>query len=411
METEGQGEGASRSAGQRPASRVQIFDTTLRDGEQSPGCSMSASEKLRMAHALAELRVDVIEAGFAASTREEVEAIAMIGREVQGPVITALARATEGDIRDAARALEGADRPRIHVFIATSDVHLERKLRIGRAECVDRAARFVEAACSMVGDVEFSAEDATRSDLDFLAEVVGAAVSAGASTINLPDTVGYALPREVSHMVRTILQRVPSAAERTLSVHCHDDLGLAVANTLAGVEAGARQVECTINGIGERAGNASLEEIVMALRVRQEALGFETGVRHERLFATSHLLTSLTGVSPQPNKAIVGKNAFAHEAGIHQHGVLADPRTYEIMTPEMVGAPGSSLVLGKHSGKHGLEARYRALGYELTPERLERVARDFKKLADRKKEVRDEDLISILEDAGAATPASPQVLR
>ena len=377
-------------------SRILIFDTTLRDGEQSPGSSMIASEKLRMARELAELGVDVIEAGFAASTRDEVEAIAAIGREVRGPVIAALARAHDDDIREAARALEGSERPRIHVFIATSDIHLERKLRIGREQCLERAVRAVELALTFVDDVEFSAEDATRTDLDFLCRVVEAAVGAGAGTINVPDTVGYALPNEVARMVRTLHERVPRLSERVVSVHCHDDLGLAVANSLAGVEAGARQVECTINGIGERAGNASLEEIVMALRVRAHELGRETGIRHERLYRASRLLSYLTGVAPQPNKAIVGQNAFAHEAGIHQHGVLSDPRTYEIMTPEMVGAPASSLVLGKHSGKHGLEARYRSMGYELTPEELERVAQDFKRLADRKKEILDEDLLSIL---------------
>jgi 2-isopropylmalate synthase len=378
-------------------SRVFVFDTTLRDGEQSPGCSMMASEKLRMARELAELNVDVIEAGFAASTREEVEAIAVIGREVRGPVVAALARATADDIRTAAHALERAERPRIHVFIATSDVHLERKLRIDREECIERTGRAVELARSYVDDVEFSAEDATRTELRFLHRVVETASHAGASTINLPDTVGYALPHEIDRMIRTTIERVPALAHSTVSVHCHDDLGLAVANSLAGVEAGARQVECTINGIGERAGNASLEEIVMALRVRQDALGLHTAVRHERLYGASRLLSSLTGVAPQPNKAIVGRNAFAHEAGIHQHGVLADPRTYEIMTPEMVGAPPSSLVLGKHSGKHGLEARYRALGYTLTPQELERVASDFKKLADGKKQILDADLISLLD--------------
>jgi 2-isopropylmalate synthase len=385
--------------------RVLIFDTTLRDGEQSPGCSMSASEKLRMAHELAELGVDVVEAGFAASAAEEVKAIRTIGSELRGIGVAALARATESDVREAARALDGAERPRVHVFIATSDVHLQHKLRIGREECIDRAARFVELARSLVQEVEFSAEDATRTELDFLCRVVEAAVAAGAGTVNLPDTVGYALPDEVAHMVRTLRRRVPSLAERTVSVHCHDDLGLAVANSLAGVEAGARQVECTVNGIGERAGNASLEEIAMALQVRQDALRLRTGIHHQRLYGASRLLSSLTGVVPHPNKAIVGKNAFAHEAGIHQHGMLADRRTYEIMSPEMVGAPGSRLVLGRHSGKHGLEARLRALGYALSPEELESVACDFKRLADRRKEVFDEDLVSILRARSIQAPA------
>lgn len=377
-------------------SRILMFDTTLRDGEQSPGASMIASEKVRMAHELAELRVDVIEAGFAASGPDEVDAIRRIGRDVRGPVIAALARATEGDVREAARALEHAERPRIHVFLATSDLHLEHKLRMTRGECLERAERAVELARSLVDDVEFSAEDATRTDLDFLCRVVEGASAAGASTINVPDTVGYALPHEITHMVETLLHRIPALRDRVLSVHCHDDLGLAVANSLAGVAAGARQVECTINGIGERSGNASLEEIVMALRVRREDTGHETAVRHDRLFRASRLLSHLTGITPQPNKAIVGKNAFSHEAGIHQHGVLANRRTYEIMTPEMVGAPSTSLVLGKHSGRHGLEARYRALGYDLTPEELDRVSRDFKRLAVRKDEILDEDLLSLL---------------
>jgi 2-isopropylmalate synthase len=282
------------------------------------------------------------------------------------------------------------------VFIATSDIHLGHKLRIGRDECVERAARAVALARTLVDDVEFSAEDATRTDLDFLCRVVEAAVSAGADTINVPDTVGYAIPGEMAHIVRTLRARVPGLGGRTVSVHCHDDLGLAVANSLAAVAAGARQVECTVNGIGERAGNAALEEIVMALRVRADGLEHETGVRAERLYRASRTLSYLTGIHPQPNKAIVGRNAFAHEAGIHQHGMLAERSTYEIMTPEMVGVPGSTLVMGKHSGRHGLEARYRELGYTLAPEELERVAVDFKALADRKKEILDEDLLSIL---------------
>ena len=380
----------------RTMARIFVFDTTLRDGEQSPGASMIASEKLRMAHELAELRVDVLEAGFAASTLDEKEAIRRIGREVRGPIVTALARATDSDIHAAAEALEGTPRPRIHVFIATSELHLRHKLRISEEECLERAAHAVSLARSLVDDVEFSAEDATRTNLDFLCRVVDAAVREGATTLNLPDTVGYALPHEIAHMMRTVRERVPLLEERVLSAHCHDDLGLAVANTLAAVEAGARQVECTVNGIGERAGNAALEEIVMALRVRADGLEHHTEIRHERLHRASRLLAYLTGITPQPNKAIVGQNAFAHEAGIHQHGVLTEPRTYEIMTPEMVGAPASSLVLGKHSGRHGLEARYRDLGYDLTPEELDRVAEDFKKLADRKKEILDEDLLSIL---------------
>ena len=376
--------------------RILVFDTTLRDGEQSPGSSMTASEKLRMAHELADLGVDVLEAGFAASSDDEVRAISRIAREVRGTRVAALARCSETDIIAAARSLEGAERARIHVFIATSDLHLAHKLRVDRDTCVERAVRAVTFARTFVDDVEFSAEDATRTDLDFLCRVVEAAVEAGATTINVPDTVGYAVPPEITHMVSTLFERVPALADRVVSAHCHDDLGLAVANSLAAVDAGARQVECTVNGIGERAGNAALEEVVMALRVRADVLGHETGVRSERLHRASRLLSYLTGIHPQPNKAIVGRNAFAHEAGIHQHGMLSERATYEIMTPEMVGARESTLVLGKHSGRHGLEARYRDLGYALTPEELDRVARDFKELADRKKDILDEDLISIL---------------
>ncbi len=376
--------------------RILVFDTTLRDGEQSPGASMTAGEKLRMAHEIADLGVDVIEAGFAASSPEDAEAIAQVARDVRGPVVAALARAAASDVEAAARCVGPALRPRIHTFIATSDIHLSRKLRIGRAECIDRAASAVELARTFVDDVEFSAEDATRSDFDFLCEVVAAAVQAGATTINVPDTVGYALPAEMSRSVRDLLDRVPGLADRIVSVHCHDDLGLAVANSLAAVDAGARQVECTVNGIGERAGNAALEEIVMALRVRSDAGGHDTAVRSEGLYRASRTLAHLTGIHPQPNKAVVGRNAFSHEAGIHQHGMLQDPGTYEIMTPAMVGQPASDLVLGRHSGRHGLEARFRKLGYTLTPEDLDRVSRDFKDLAKRKKDVLDEDLVSLL---------------
>lgn len=376
--------------------RITIFDTTLRDGEQSPGASMTSAEKIRMAHELSALGVDVIEAGFAASSVDEARAIRDIATGVDGPIVAALARAHEGDVNAAGKALEGARRPRIHVFIATSDLHLEHKLGISRDECVERAAEAVRLARTWVDDVEFSAEDATRSDLDFLCKVVEATLQAGATTINLPDTVGYAVPSEIRSMIGTVRTNVPELDQCVLSVHCHDDLGLAVANTLAGIEAGARQVECTVNGIGERAGNAALEEIVMVLKVRQDDLGHHTEVQTERLSRASRLLSYLTGIQPQPNKAIIGKNAFAHEAGIHQHGVLNDPSTYEIMTPEMVGLTRNTLVLGKHSGRHGLEARLSDLGYTLTPEELTRVAESFKALADRKKDILDEDLISIL---------------
>ena len=357
---------------------------------------MTAAEKLRMGHELGELGVDVLEAGFAAASPDEVAAIAAIAREVAGPRITALARAHSEDIEAAARSVEPAAKPGIHVFIATSDIHLERKLGIGKEECLDRAGEAVRLARTFVEDVEFSAEDATRSDPDFLTRVVQVAVEAGAKTINLPDTVGYALPDEIREMIGGLRDRVPGLDQCVISTHCHDDLGLAVANSLAAVEAGARQVECTMNGIGERAGNAALEEVVMALRVRENGLGHETGIQHDRLYRTSRLLSYLTGIQPQPNKAIVGRNAFSHEAGIHQHGMLNDPRTYEIMTPAMVGVSRSTLVMGKHSGRHGLEARLAELGYTLSPEELMAVSERFQELADRKKEILDEDLISIL---------------
>jgi 2-isopropylmalate synthase len=376
--------------------RITIFDTTLRDGEQSPGSSLTASEKLRMAHELAALGVDVIEAGFAASSPEDAQAIRLIAEEVEGPVIAALARSSREDIDRCAEALEPAARSRIHVFLATSDIHLERKLGITRSDAIEKIAASVAYARSLSDDVEFSAEDAMRTDIDFLCEAIGAAVAAGATTLNIPDTVGYALPGEVFTTIRTLLERVPGLCDRVISTHCHDDLGLAVANSLAAVAAGARQIECTVNGIGERAGNAALEELVMAIAVRADDIGHETGVLSDRLYRTSRLLTYLTGIEPQPNKAVVGRNAFAHEAGIHQHGVINDPRTYEIMTPEMVGAPGSALVLGKHSGRHGLEKRYEALGYTLTPEDLARVTEAFTALAGRKRTVLDEDLLSIL---------------
>jgi len=376
--------------------RIRVFDTTLRDGEQSPGATMTPAEKLRLAHAIDDLGVDVIEAGFPISSPDDHLAVRKIAREVRRPVIAALARARSLDIRSAAEALEGAERPRIHVFIATSPLHLESKLCISEEECVDRAVSAVMEARRYTDDVEFSAEDATRTPLPFLSRVVRAALEAGATTINVPDTVGYAHPAEIRAMVETLLETVPGLREQTLSVHCHNDLGLAVANSLAGIEGGARQVECTVNGIGERAGNAALEEVVMALRVRPDRDLPDTGVRAHRIYPTSKLLSRITGLHPQPNKAIVGRNAFAHEAGIHQDGMLKERTTYEIMEPRTVGVPGSTLVLGKHSGRHALEARYRELGHELPSEDLERAWRLFKLLADQKKQVLDEDLLTIL---------------
>ncbi|MBI4538893.1 MAG: 2-isopropylmalate synthase [Gemmatimonadetes bacterium] len=389
--------------------RITVFDTTLRDGEQSPGATMTPAEKLRMAHQLDALGVDVIEAGFPVSSPDDFGAVRSIARDVRRPVIAALARTTEGDIERAAQALAEAARPRLHVFIATSDLHLRHKLGIARDECLERAARAVELARRHTDDVEFSAEDATRSDIAFLCRVVEAAIEAGATTINIPDTVGYAYPSEMRSIITTLREAVKGIEGIVLSVHCHNDLGLAVANTLTAVEAGVRQVECTVNGIGERAGNASMEEIVMTLKVRGELLGHDTGINTKEIYRTSQLLALLTGIHPQPNKAIVGKNAFAHEAGIHQDGVIKHRMTYEIMTPQLVGAPGTRLVLGKHSGRHALERRYRELGYELSREDLDRCYRLFKLLADQKKTILDEDLITILHHG--TMEDSPQVFR
>ncbi|MGQ0812844.1 MAG: 2-isopropylmalate synthase [Gemmatimonadota bacterium] len=376
--------------------RVAVFDTTLRDGEQSPGASMTPHEKLRMAHQLDALGVDVLEAGFPISSPADADAVSSIAREVRRPVIAALARAHAQDIDEAGAALELAERPRIHVFIATSDLHLERKLRIGRAECLERTASSVERARRYTDDVEFSAEDATRTDVAFLCRVIEAAIGAGATTINLPDTVGYSHPAEYRQLFETVLKAVPRARDVVLSAHCHNDLGLAVANSLAAIEAGARQVECTVNGIGERAGNAALEEIVMALRTRRDSFPYQTGVSTQEIARSSRLLAYLTGMQPQANKAIVGKNAFAHEAGIHQDGMLKERMTYEIMTPQSVGVRDTDLVLGKHSGRNALSQRYRALGYELEEEELSRAYQLFKLLAAQKKTILDEDLISIM---------------
>ena len=377
--------------------RVMIFDTTLRDGEQSPGASMTAAEKLRMAHQLDDLGVDVIEAGFPISSPADFASVRRIASEVTRPVIAGLARVELADIDRAAQALEAAERPRLHVFLATSDIHLRHKLRFSRDECLERVVAGVERARAHVDDVEFSAEDATRTDLPFLCAVMQAAIAAGATTINIPDTVGYTHPAEYRKIIATLRAMVPGIDDVTISVHCHDDLGLAVSNSLAALESGARQVECTVNGIGERAGNAALEEIVMALRVRPDGYPFETGVRTTELYRTSQLLTHLTGIHPQPNKAIVGRNAFAHEAGIHQDGVIKERTTYEIMTPSMVGVPESQLVLGKHSGRNALVRRYGELGYELSIDETARVYKLFKMLADQKKEIFDEDLIAILQ--------------
>jgi 2-isopropylmalate synthase len=377
-------------------SRIQVFDTTLRDGEQAPGFSMTAAEKLRLAQQLDRLGVDIIEAGFPISSDGDFDAVRTIAGAVRRPIIAGLARAIPADIDRAWAALCQAARPRIHVFLATSDIHLDHKLRISRAECLAQVASAVAHARAYCDDVEFSAEDATRSDLAFLCEIAEAAVAAGATTINLPDTVGYALPTDIERMFTAVGARVDKRA--VLSAHCHNDLGLAVANSLAAVLAGARQVECTINGIGERAGNASLEEIVMALEVRADALPHRTGIQTQGLVPTSNTLSSIVGVSVPPNKAIVGANAFAHEAGIHQDGMLKHELTYEIMRPESVGAPGTRLVLGKHSGMRGLDARCRALGHRLRQPELERLYVRVTALADRTKSVDDEQLTAIIRE-------------
>jgi len=375
--------------------RVRIFDTTLRDGEQSPGCSMTRAQKLTMARVLAELGVDTLEAGFAAASADDFDAVAAIARAVRGTGVAALARCQRHDIERAAKALEGAERPRIHVFIATSDLHLGAKLRMSRAQALDAATAAVELARRFVDDVEFSAEDASRSDPDYLAEVFSHAVAAGATTLNVPDTVGYAVPAEYGALFAHLRRSVRGIERAVLSCHCHDDLGLAVANSLAAVENGARQVECTLNGIGERAGNAALEEIVMALRTRAAHYGLGTDIRTPRLYPASRQLAALTGSAVARNKAIVGENAFAHESGIHQHGMLRNRATYEIMSPEDVGVPRSQLVLGKHSGRAALADRLRELGFTLDEAALNQAFAHFKALADRKKEVFDADLEAI----------------
>jgi len=383
---------------------VIIFDTTLRDGEQAPGNAMSPEAKLRLARQLDVLGVDVIEAGFPAASQGDLRGVQQVAEVVRRPIIAALARCHERDIDAAAEALQPAQRKRIHVFIATSDLHLEQKLRIDRAECIERVRTAVRRARGHAADVEFSAEDATRTDLDFLCRVVLVAITEGATTINLPDTVGYTTPAEYAALFRTVRDRVPEVEKVVLSAHCHDDLGLAVANSLAAIEAGAGQVECTINGIGERAGNAALEEIVMAARVRPQVVAFQCGVNPREIVRTSRLLSHEIGVFPQPNKAIVGRNAFAHEAGIHQHGMLQNGLTYEIISPETVGAGGSSIVLGKHSGRHALERRYRQLGYEPDAETLEQLYQAFTTLADKKRQILDEDLLTLLHEGFNRAP-------
>jgi len=384
-------------------SMIRIFDTTLRDGEQAPGCSMTLTEKLRVAKALAELKVDIIEAGFPAASPGDFESVKEIAERNFGPVICGLARCNPADIEKVYEAVKGAENHRIHVFVATSAIHREHKLKMAKEEIIKSAVGAITMARELVDDVEFSPEDASRTELAYLAEVVSAAIEAGAGTVNIPDTVGYTVPAEFDRLFRYLKDHVERIDDVILSVHCHNDLGMAVANSLAAVNAGARQIECTINGIGERAGNCSLEEAVMAIKTRSEFFGLETGIDTTRLYPTSRLVSNITGMHPPRNKAIVGENAFAHEAGIHQHGMLQHASTYEIMRPEDVGLSKSNLVLGKHSGRHAFRDRILELGFELDEFETNRAFQEFKKLADKKKDIYDGDLEAIIMNASAAT--------
>jgi 2-isopropylmalate synthase len=392
--------------------RLLFFDTTLRDGEQSPGCSMTQHEKLAMAHALEDLGVDILEAGFAISSDGDFAAIQAVAREIRQPRITSLARAKREDIERAAAALEPAERSRIHIFLAGSDIHLEYKLKISREAALEQAAKSVALARTYVDDVEFSPEDSTRTSIDFLCKIVQVAIEAGATTINMPDTVGYSVPNEYGAMFRTVRERVPGADKVIFSSHCHNDLGLAVANSLAAIDGGARQIECTINGIGERAGNAALEEIAAAISVRFDQYPVGHNLKLDQLYPASQQLAKVISFAPSPNKAVVGSNAFAHEAGIHQHGVLSNPLTYEIMTPASVGVPTNRMVLGKHSGRHALRSRLHDLGYQLVASDLDAAYRAFTELADKKKAIYDQDLINLVahhkrhEDLISAEPIS-----
>lgn len=378
--------------------RIYIFDTTLRDGEQAPGYSMNLDEKIRMAVQLETLGVDILEAGFAIASPGDFASVQAIARELKNVTVASLSRALEKDIDAAWEAVKPARKPRIHTFLATSDLHLQYKLKISREVALEKAVAMVKYARNLCGEVEFSLEDATRTDLDYLCKVVEAVIDAGASVVNLPDTVGYASPDDMTRMVGTAMNKVPNIDKAIIAVHCHNDLGLAVANSLAGLKAGARQAECTICGIGERAGNAAMEEIAMAIRTRNDAYPFSYNLKTEEIYRTSRLLTQVTGVKPNPSKAIVGANAFAHESGIHQHGMMANSLTYEIMTPESVGVHDTSLVLGKHSGQHAFEKRMTDLGYVLGKDESKRLFGEFKNLADRKKTITDRDLIALVEN-------------
>jgi 2-isopropylmalate synthase len=375
--------------------RVYIFDTTLRDGEQSPGCSMNVPEKIRMARKLVELGVDILEAGFPIASEGDFEAVDAISREFPWAQVAALGRACTLDVERAAQSLKHARRPRIHTFIATSDIHLKYKLKKSRQQVLEEAVAAVELAREYVDDVEFSAEDGARTDPDYLEAICRAVVAAGARTVNIPDTVGYSVPYEYAALINRIVKALGDCA--IVSVHCHDDLGLATANSIAAVEAGARQIECTINGIGERAGNCALEEVVMLFKTRQDRLPYDTGIRTEHLYSASQMLASMISFGPQPNKAIVGRNAFAHEAGIHQDGYLKEKTTYEIMDPHSVGVPESRLVLGKHSGRHALKKRTEDLGYDLSKDELQSLYERFTALADNKKGLLDEEIVELIE--------------
>ncbi len=383
---------------------IRIFDTTLRDGEQSPGASMNVHEKLSVAKQLAKLGVDVIEAGFAFSSPGDFEAIKTIGGEVEGPIICSLARAREEDIKSAWEALKDTPKKRIHTFHSTSDIHLKHQFRVSREEALKRSVEMVKLARSFVDDVEFSPMDATRTDIGYLCEVVEAVIAAGALTVNIPDTVGYSIPSEFGAMIRSIHDRVKNIQDAVIAVHCHNDLGLATANSLSAVLNGAGQIECTINGIGERAGNCSMEEVVMALRTRRDIFDADTKIRTEEIMRSSRLVTKITGISVQPNKAIVGANAFAHESGIHQDGLLKEKSTYEIIKPESIGLRAAKLVMGKHSGRHAFKTRLKELGFILNDEELNMAFERFKKLADQKKDIFDEDLEALVSEGVATIP-------
>jgi 2-isopropylmalate synthase len=389
--------------------RVLIFDTTLRDGEQAPGCSMNTDEKLVIARQLEKLGVDIIEAGFPIASQGDFEAVQRVASEIRGTRVAGLARCVRKDIDRAWEALKGAARPRIHTFLATSDIHLEYKLKMSRQDALRNVREWVSHARSLCDDVEFSPEDSTRSDRDFLCEILQVAVDSGATTLNIPDTVGYTMPGEYRSLMQKIRKEV-KGDNITLSCHCHNDLGMAVANSLAAVEGGARQVECTINGIGERAGNASMEEVVMSLFVRHDVYPYTCGVDRSQIYASSQLLAQTLGFGVQPNKAVVGLNAFAHEAGIHQHGVLSNPLCYEIMTPESVGITSDRIVLGKHSGRHALIYRFKELDLNVQPEEVEELYTKFTQLADRKKKVYDQDLIAMVASHRGTTGASPDLV-